>query len=153
MRFSAVDIGSNAVRLLFCQVREDKLGLVIKKISLVRLPIRLGEDVFVEERISEDKISKLSKALASFSLLSDVYDVVDHRFCATSAMREAENGKEVVAKIRKESGTNIEIIDGKEEAQLVFDTHLSKELDKNKIYLYVDVGGVQSLLFYQMVKN
>ena len=141
MRFSAVDIGSNAVRLLFCEVRDEKSGLIIKKISLVRLPIRLGEDVFVEGRISENKISKLLNALTSFRLLSDVFDVVDYRVCATSAMREAENREEVVDRIRKESGINIEIIDGKEEAQLVFDTHLSKELDKNKIYLYVDVGG------------
>lgn len=141
MRFAAVDIGSNAVRLLFCQVRVEQLGLVIKKISLVRLPIRLGEDVFVKGDISEQNISNLSKALISFKLLSEVYDVANYRVCATSAMRDAENGKAVVDRIKKESGVEIEIIEGEEEAQLIFDTQLVEQLDKNKTYLYVDVGG------------
>lgn len=141
MRFAAVDIGSNAVRLLFCQVRVEDAGIVVKKISLVRLPIRLGEDVFVKGYISEQNISKLSKALISFKLLSDVYDVVDYRVCATSAMREALNGKEIVARIKKETEVDIEIVEGDEEAQLIFDTQLVDQLDKEKTYMYVDVGG------------
>ncbi len=141
MKFAAVDIGSNAVRLLFCQVRIEKAGLVVKKISLIRLPIRLGEDVFVKGSISELNIDKLSKALLSFKLLADVYEVVDYRICATSAMREAKNGKTVVDTIKKQSGVEIEIIEGDEEAQLLFDTQLVKELDQNKTYMYVDVGG------------
>ena len=141
MRFAAVDIGSNAVRLLFCQVRLEKTGLVVKKISLVRLPIRLGEDVFVKGSITEENISKLSKALQSFKLLSDVYEVESYRVCATSAMRDAKNGKAVVEQVKEESGIDIEIIDGKEEAQLIFDTNLVEKLDKDKTYLYVDVGG------------
>jgi len=141
VRFAAVDIGSNAVRLLFCQVRLGEAGLVVKKISLVRLPIRLGEDVFVNGHISEQKISKLSKALTSFRLLSDVYDVEDYRVCATSAMREAINGAAVVERIKKEAGIDIEVIGGEEEAQLIFDTQLAEILDKTKTYMYVDVGG------------
>jgi exopolyphosphatase/guanosine-5'-triphosphate,3'-diphosphate pyrophosphatase len=141
MIFAAVDIGSNAVRLLFCQVRTENTGLVVKKISLVRLPIRLGEDVFVKGSIAEQNISKLSKALLSFKLLADVYDVVNYRVCATSAMREAKNSKAVVDRIKKESGIEIELIDGEEEAQLLFDTQLLEKLDKNKTYMYVDVGG------------
>jgi exopolyphosphatase/guanosine-5'-triphosphate,3'-diphosphate pyrophosphatase len=141
MRFSAVDIGSNAVRLLFCQVSSDRNGLVIKKISLVRLPIRLGEDVFVKGSISEENISKLSKALQAFKLLSDVYDIVDYRVCATSAMREAENSIAVVERIKKETAVKIEVVKGEEEAQLIFDTNLTEKLDKNKTYMYIDVGG------------
>lgn len=141
MRFAAVDIGSNAVRLLFCQVSSDRNGLVIKKISLVRLPIRLGEDVFVKGSISEENISKLSKALQAFKLLSDVYDIVDYRVCATSAMREAENSIAVVERIKKETAVKIEVVKGEEEAQLIFDTNLTEKLDKNKTYMYIDVGG------------
>ena len=141
MRFAAVDIGSNAVRLLFCQVSLDRNGLVIKKISLVRLPIRLGEDVFVKGSISEENISKLSKALQAFKLLSDVYDIVDYRVCATSAMREAENSIAVVERIKKETAVKIEVVKGEEEAQLIFDTNLTEKLDKNKTYMYIDVGG------------
>tara|TARA_B100000809_G_scaffold260086_1_gene306346 strand:+ start:1553 stop:2440 length:888 start_codon:yes stop_codon:yes gene_type:complete len=141
MKFAAVDIGSNAVRLLFCQVRVNESGLLVKKISLVRLPIRLGDDVFVNGHISEQKISKLSKALTSFRLLSDVFDVVDYRVCATSAIREAANGKSVIARIKEETAVEIEIIDGEEEAQLIFDTQLADKLDKEKTYMYVDVGG------------
>jgi exopolyphosphatase/guanosine-5'-triphosphate,3'-diphosphate pyrophosphatase len=141
MRFAAVDIGSNAVRLLFCQVSSDRNGLVIKKISLVRLPIRLGEDVFVKGSISEVNISKLSKALQAFKLLSDVYDIVDYRVCATSAMREAENSIAVVERIKKETAVKIEVVKGEEEAQLIFDTNLTEKLDKNKTYMYIDVGG------------
>jgi exopolyphosphatase/guanosine-5'-triphosphate,3'-diphosphate pyrophosphatase len=141
MRFAAVDIGSNAVRLLFCQVSSDRNGLVIKKISLVRLPIRLGEDVFVKGSISEENISKLSKALQAFKLLSDVYDIVDYRVCATSAMREAENSIAVVERIKKETAVKIEVVKGEEEAQLIFDTNLTEKLDQNKTYMYIDVGG------------
>jgi len=141
MRFAAVDIGSNAVRLLFCQVSLDRNGLVIKKISLVRLPIRLGEDVFVKGSISEVNISKLSKALQAFKLLSDVYDILDYRVCATSAMREAENSIAVVERIKKETAVKIEVVKGEEEAQLIFDTNLTEKLDKNKTCMYIDVGG------------
>ena len=141
MRFAAVDIGSNAVRLLFCQVSSDRNGLVIKKISLVRLPIRLGEDVFVKGSISEVNISKLSKALQAFKLLSDVYDILDYRVCATSAMREAENSIAVVERIKKETAVKIEVVKGEEEAQLIFDTNLTEKLDQNKTYMYIDVGG------------
>ena len=141
MRFAAVDIGSNAVRLLFCQVSSDRNGLVIKKISLVRLPIRLGEDVFVKGSISEVNISKLSKALQAFKLLSDVYDILDYRVCATSAMREAENSIAVVEIIKKETAVKIEVVKGEEEAQLIFDTNLTEKLDQNKTYMYIDVGG------------
>lgn len=141
MRFAAVDIGSNAVRLLFCEVYPGDPYPTIKKITLIRLPIRLGQDVFVQGDISDTNISKLSKTLHSFKLLVDVYDVIDYRICATSAMREAKNGEKVIQSIKKEVGMNIEIIDGKEEAQLIFDTHIAEKLDQTGTYLYIDVGG------------
>jgi len=141
MRFAAVDIGSNAVRLLFCDVYPYQKSHVIKKTSLVRLPIRLGEDVFVNKTVSKKNIDKLTKSIQAFKSLIDVYDVVDYRVCATSAMREAENGKQIIKEIKKETGINIEIIEGNIEAELIYQTHIAEKLDKEGCFLYVDVGG------------
>jgi exopolyphosphatase/guanosine-5'-triphosphate,3'-diphosphate pyrophosphatase len=141
MKLAAVDIGSNAVRLLFAKVSFDKENLIFKKLALVRLPIRLGEDVFLKGKISEKKIAKLSKALLSFQLLSEVYGIINFRVCATSAMRNASNKEEVLNRIKEELGINIDIIDGEEEAKLIFNNHLTSQLDPEKKYLHVDVGG------------
>jgi len=140
-RFAAIDIGSNAIRLLVSQVSEYEKGVLFKKLSLVRVPIRLGEDVFETGEISKDKIQKLIDAITGYNYLLSAYDVLDVRACATSAMREAENGKEVIDLIKKETGITIEIISGEKEAAIIFDAGLSSLVDLEKTYLYIDVGG------------
>lgn len=141
MKFAAIDIGSNAVRLLFCNVYEDNGKTYYKKAELIRVPIRLGEDSFLHKKISAKKADKLVTAMKAFKHLIDVYDAVDYRACATSAMRDAENGLDVVARVRKEAGITIEIIDGKTEADIIFSNHIEEHLDKANNYLYVDIGG------------
>jgi exopolyphosphatase / guanosine-5'-triphosphate,3'-diphosphate pyrophosphatase len=141
MRFAAVDIGSNAVRLLFCEVYPFQNDFTIKKTSLIRLPIRLGEDVFMGNSVSEINIEKLIKSLEAFKKLVDVYDVISYRVCATSAMREASNGQYVIDKIRKQTEINIEIIEGETEAELIYETHIAEKIDEKGTFLYMDVGG------------
>ncbi|MCB9173402.1 MAG: ethanolamine ammonia-lyase reactivating factor EutA [Flavobacteriales bacterium] len=141
MRYAAVDIGSNAVRLLFCDVDVYQNHKEVKKISLIRLPIRLGQDVFTKKKISNKNINNLIKALESFKNLASIYDVVAYRVCATSAMREAKNGKEVIDKIKKKTKIEIEIIDGDTEAKLILETHVTDKLDPTGTFLYIDVGG------------
>lgn len=141
MKFAAIDIGSNAVRLLFCNVYEDNGKTLYKKAELIRVPIRLGEDSFLNKKISTKKADKLVTAMKAFKHLIDVYDAVDYRACATSAMRDAENGYDVVARVRKEAGIKIEIIDGKTEADIIFSNHIEEHLDPSNNYLYVDIGG------------
>ncbi len=144
MRFAAIDIGSNAVRLLFCDVYPYQNDYRIKKTSLVRLPIRLGEDVFTNKVISDTNIQKLSQAAIAFKNLIEVYDAIDYRVCATSAMREAENGQEVIQVIKKHAGIDVEIIDGEVEAELLYQTHVAEKIDKDGTFLYMDVGGGSS---------
>lgn len=141
MKFAAIDIGSNAVRLLFCNVYEEKGKTLFKKAELIRIPIRLGEDSFLNKKISEEKICKLVTAMKAFKHLIDVYDAIDYRACATSAMRDAENRYDVVERVKKEAGIKIEIIDGKTEADIIFSNHIEEHLDKNNNYLYIDIGG------------
>lgn len=141
MRFAAIDIGSNAIRLLFSNVYETTSGPIIKKASLIRIPIRLGEDSFNLNRITEEKVGKLVKSMQAFRNLMEAYDVISYKACATSAMRDAENGSEVIKRIFKESGVQLHIIDGESEAQLIFETHIAESLDPSKNYLYMDVGG------------
>ena len=141
MRYAAVDIGSNAVRLLFCDVDVFQNHKEIKKLSLIRLPIRLGQDVFTKKKISVKNINNLIKALETFKNLLVIYEVVDFRVCATSAFREAKNGKDVIEKIKKKTKIEIEIIDGDTEAKLLLETHASDQLNPNGTFLYIDVGG------------
>lgn len=143
MKFAAIDIGSNALRILFYNVFEDDKEPVFKKISLMRLPIRLGEDVFGSGRISDKKIYKLSRSMAAFKAMMDVYEVDGYKAYATSAMREAENGLEVIQKVYYETGVCINIIDGKTEADIIFSNNkvLPQDADSKKSYLYIDVGG------------
>lgn len=141
MRFAAVDIGSNAVRLLFCEVYPTETFPQLKKISLVRLPIRLGEDVFTNGAISPTNAKKLLKTLIAFKHLTEVYGVLDFEICATSAMREATNGKEIAAHIKHETDLGIHIIEGNMEADIIFETHVAEKIDQNGTYLYMDVGG------------
>ncbi|TVQ92051.1 MAG: exopolyphosphatase [Bacteroidetes bacterium] len=141
MLLSAIDIGSNAVRLFFSHVFEQDGQIVAEKASLMRVPIRLGEDVFNNHHISEEKILKLIKTMQAFKLLIEVAEPVACRACATSAMREAKNKDEVINRISKKSGIQIEIIDGVEEAKIVSAVQ-NLDMVKNFNYsLFIDVGG------------
>lgn len=141
-KYAAIDIGSNAIRLLIANVivAKDKEPQ-FKKSSLVRVPIRLGADVFVDGQISKDNIQRMVDAIQSFKLLMKIHDVEKYKACATSAMREAENGKEVVNEILKQTAIKIDIIGGKEEAAIISSTDLKQLLKSDASYLYVDVGG------------
>lgn len=141
MNFAAIDIGSNAIRLLIGTVIETEDTPFVKKISLTRVPIRLGADVFTKGRISERNKIRLAKALFGFKNLIEAFEVEHYRICATSAMRDAMNNKEVMAYVEGMSGLKIEVISGAEEAELIFSTFFSQKFDENKEYLYVDVGG------------
>lgn len=129
------------MRLLFCRAYEVNGKPVFSKEELIRLPIRLGEDVFLNGRISDRKAEKLITAMRGFSELIKVYEVDAYRAVATSAMRDASNGVEVIERIKQEAGLNVEIIDGKSEAQLVFSNHIEEMLNPKHAYLYIDVGG------------
>lgn len=141
MRFASIDIGSNAVRLLLCNVYEQDGDPVFKKAELVRMPIRLGEDVFRFGRISDEKKEKLAKTMQAFRLLIETFEAISYRACATAAMREAGNGQEVISYVKRLSGIDIEIIDGKTEAQIIYSNHIEEHLDHEQNYLYIDVGG------------
>ncbi len=141
MRYAAIDIGSNASRLLFSNVVEESGETHFKKVELIRIPMRLGEDAFSIGKISEKKITKFIKTMSAFRLLMDVYEPNMYRVCATSAMRDASNREDILQRVKKECGLKIEIITGREEADLIFSNHVEEHLDKNKSYLYVDVGG------------
>jgi exopolyphosphatase/guanosine-5'-triphosphate,3'-diphosphate pyrophosphatase len=141
MIFGAIDIGTNAARLLIGEVVEDNGNSYVKKISYNRVPLRLGFEVFSDGLISESKTEAFIKTIQAFKLIAEVYDVKELRACATSAMREASNGKKVQKRIRKETGVNIEIIDGEEEANLIFSTFLLIAFDKTVPFVVVDVGG------------
>lgn len=141
-KYAAIDIGSNAVRLLISNIIEEKGKPVkFKKNSLVRVPIRLGADVFVKQKISNENIQRLKDTMLAFKLLMKSHKVVKYKACATSAMRESSNGKKVVEAILENSNVSIDIIEGEEEAAIIAATDLNKFIDPNKTYLYVDVGG------------
>ncbi len=140
MKFAAIDIGSNAVRLLFSNVIENG-EVSFKKEELIRVPIRLGEDSFLQKRISDDKVDKLVFTMIAFSHLMKVFMPLGYRACATSAMRDAENGYQIIQRIKLESGLDIEIIDGKKEAEIIYSNHIAEHLEEDKSYIYIDVGG------------
>jgi len=141
MIFAAVDIGSNAMRLLFCRAYDVNGKPHYSKEELIRLPIRLGEDVFLNGKISDKKAEKLITAMRGFSELIKVYEVDGYRAVATSAMRDASNSLEIIQRIKDEADLEVEIIDGKLEAQLVFSNHIEELLNPKHSYLYIDVGG------------
>lgn len=141
LKFAAIDIGSNAMRLLFVNVIENEDDAIFKKSSITRVPIRLGGDVFTKGKIGKEKKQKLLDAMIAFKHLMLVHDVTDYRACATSAMREASNGKEMVSLIKKQAGIDIEIIDGKTEAEIIYNNRIIDFLDTDQSYLYVDIGG------------
>jgi exopolyphosphatase/guanosine-5'-triphosphate,3'-diphosphate pyrophosphatase len=141
--YAAIDIGSNAVRLLVSTITEQKgrKDTDFRKTSLVRVPIRLGEDVFEKNVISEKNIERMVDTMQAFNLLMKSHGIEKYKACATSAMREAKNGAEVVEKIKAKTGVEIEIIDGNHEAAIIAATDLHELIKNDCNYLYVDVGG------------
>ncbi len=141
-KYAAIDIGSNAVRLLIANViSQENKPTLFRKNALVRVPIRLGEDVFLNKKVSERNLERMTKAMKSFKLLMDIHDVSAYRACATSAMRDAENVSSFTEKIKNSLGIDIEIINGEEEAAIIAQTDLGTYILDHKDYLYVDVGG------------
>jgi exopolyphosphatase/guanosine-5'-triphosphate,3'-diphosphate pyrophosphatase len=141
-KYAAIDIGSNAMRLHISNiVEQDGKETQFNKSALIRVPIRLGQDAFTVGEISEENIDRMTDAMKAFKLLMKVYKVEKYKACATSAMREAYNGKEVVEIINKNANISIDIIDGKVEAAIIASSDLHGFLSKDKNYLYVDVGG------------
>lgn len=142
-KLAGIDIGSNAIRLLISNVitKKKENEPIFKKSALVRVPIRLGADSFIDGKISEENKSRMLKAMEAFKLLLEVHGVKKYKACATSAMRDASNGNDIVNEIFEKTSIKIDIIDGKKEASIIFSTDLSSIIENDKSYLYVDVGG------------
>ena len=140
-KFAAIDIGSNAMRVLISNIIETGGEVYFQKNALVRAPVRLGEDSFTLGEISKKSIKRMIDAMKSFKLLMKVHEVSHYKAYATSALREANNSNEVIEKIKKKSGINIEIIDGRKEAEIISYSKLSEFLNTQKTFLFVDVGG------------
>lgn len=141
-KLAAIDIGSNAIRLLVHNVIEEKgKETRFRKNVLIRVPVRLGEDSFTKGAISEYNTNRILKTMKSFSLLMEVIGVEKYKACATSAMREARNGKKIITRILEETGISIKLINGKEEASIIASTDLKKLIQNDQSYLYIDVGG------------
>jgi exopolyphosphatase/guanosine-5'-triphosphate,3'-diphosphate pyrophosphatase len=144
MKLAAIDIGSNAARLLITSVSQnDKGSPVFQKINLIRVPLRLGFDVFENNYISEPKAAMLLSTMLAYKNLLDAYSIPLNRLkaAATSAMRDAENAQTLIEKIRNATGIEVEIISGDAEATLIYENHIAEDLDKDHSYLYIDVGG------------
>jgi exopolyphosphatase/guanosine-5'-triphosphate,3'-diphosphate pyrophosphatase len=142
MKLSAIDIGSNAARLLITEVVKSAEGKPqFNKLNLVRVPLRLGFDVFDQAKISKDREDMFVKTMRAYRDLMDVYDVKYYRACATSAMRDASNSKQIIQRVKKETGIDIHIISGSEEASLIYENHIAENMDTQNSYLYIDVGG------------
>jgi exopolyphosphatase / guanosine-5'-triphosphate,3'-diphosphate pyrophosphatase len=142
MRLAAIDIGSNAARLLITEVVE-KTGSKpeFNKLNLVRVPLRLGFDVFDKKEISEERVQMVLKTLRAYKCLLDVYDVKHVKACATSAMRDASNSKQILEQVKNETGIQIEVITGDAEASYIYENHVAENLGSDSSYLYIDVGG------------
>jgi exopolyphosphatase/guanosine-5'-triphosphate,3'-diphosphate pyrophosphatase len=139
---AAIDIGSNAARLLISETSVYKDGTVdFTKLNLLRVPLRLGFDVFDNGFISNEKKQKLIETIKAYKLLMDVYKVEGMKACATSAMRDASNSSEIIREIKQETGITVNVISGQEEANIIYETHIAENLTLNKSYLYIDVGG------------
>jgi len=144
-KYAAIDIGSNAMRLLISNIVEQQgAATQFNKSALIRVPIRLGQDAFTVGEISQENIDRMVDAMNAFQLLMKVYKVEKYKACATSAMREAYNGKEVVAIIKEKTNVDIDIIDGKNEAAIIASYDLNNFIRTDQTYLYVDVGGGSS---------
>lgn len=142
MRLAAIDIGSNAARLLITDVIEKEGSKPeFQKLNLVRVPLRLGFDVFEKQEISPSKKDKILKTIKAYKYLLDIYEVKHWKACATSAMRDASNALEILREVKKETGIGIEVITGDAEASFIYENHIAENLDKLHSYLYIDVGG------------
>lgn len=141
MKFGAIDIGTNAARLLIGEVIKEDGKKFVNKISYTRIPLRLGESVFDSGRINKKKGEQFIKTMRAFQLISELFEVKEIRACATSAMRDAKNQKKIKSKILQETGIDIEIITGNEEANLIFGTFFLMDIEKTKPFIVVDVGG------------
>lgn len=142
MRLAAIDIGSNAARLLINEVVYGPQAVPeFIKVVLVRVPLRLGFDVFDKGEISAAKVDKIIKTIKSYKLLLDVYDVKHLKACATSAMRDAVNAEAIIRQVKKETGIEIEVISGDQEASLIYENHVAENMASDESYLYIDVGG------------
>jgi len=142
LKLAAIDIGSNACRLLIDEVIQNPQGKIdFVKISLVRVPLRLGFDVFEIGEISPQKESNLIKTILSYKLLLEVYEVKHLKACATSAMRDARNSAQILQRVKEETGIDIKIISGQEEASYIYENHVADNMSKEETYLYIDVGG------------
>ena len=150
MIIAAIDIGSNAARLLINEVKETDGKPEFTKLNLLRIPLRLGFDVFSKGEIGTERKQLVIKTMTIFRELMEIYKVEHYRACATSAMRDAKNGQEIIDIVKEQSDINIEIITGDEEATLIYENHVAEGLDKDFAYLYVDVGvGSTELTFYE----
>jgi exopolyphosphatase / guanosine-5'-triphosphate,3'-diphosphate pyrophosphatase len=141
MNYAAIDIGTNAARLLIGEVVSEEGKSFVKKVSYTRIPLRLGEEVFEDGKISKKKAQNFVKTIHAFRLIAEMFDVKRLRAVATSAMREAKNAEKVVKKIFNETGVQLEIISGEEEATLIFGTFFLLEIDKQMPFVVIDVGG------------
>jgi exopolyphosphatase / guanosine-5'-triphosphate,3'-diphosphate pyrophosphatase len=142
VKLAAIDIGSNAARLLISEVTKlPKKDPVFNKINLVRVPLRLGFDVFETGEISKPKVKMLMQTLKAYQHLLEAYQIKHVYACATSAMRDAKNSKDIIRKVKLETGIEIHVISGQEEASFIYENHVAENLDSDHSYLYIDVGG------------
>jgi exopolyphosphatase/guanosine-5'-triphosphate,3'-diphosphate pyrophosphatase len=149
MKLAAIDIGSNAARLLISDVSfSNNKGPQFQKVNLVRVPLRLGFDVFEQKKISPEKEEMILNTIKAYKLLMDAYGVQYCKAAATSAMRDASNSDKIIARVKKETGISIEVITGDAEASLIYENHIAENLDKNHTYLYIDVGGGSTELMF-----
>lgn len=148
MKLAAIDIGSNAARLLISEVREEDGKPQFSKLNLVRVPLRLGFDVFDKGEITKPKLGMIIQTMKAYSHLMNVYGVSHLKACATSAMRDARNSSDVIRKVKLETGIGISIISGDDEAAYIYENHIAENLSKEHSYLYIDVGGGSTELTY-----
>ena len=140
-KYAAIDIGSNAMRLLIAMIVMHGSEMTIKKVSLVRLPVRLGQDSFTNKLLSNETVAKFLEGMKAFQIIMDIHEIEDYMAVATSAMREAKNGTEVINQVKITSGIELAIIDGKKEAEIIFKAHFRNTSYEDCNYIYVDVGG------------
>jgi exopolyphosphatase/guanosine-5'-triphosphate,3'-diphosphate pyrophosphatase len=141
MRLAAIDIGSNAARLLISDAKSENDRVTFNKVNLIRVPLRLGLDVFSIGEISSHRTEMIIQTMKAYRHLLNVYEVKHLKACATSAMRDAKNSVEIITKVKEQTGIEIEVISGSDEASFIYENHIAENLDKDHSYLYIDVGG------------
>jgi len=141
INFAAIDIGSNAIRLLIKSIVPGDPSDSFTKVLMVRVPLRLGQESFLTGKINGEKEKQLIRLMKAFKHLMKVYNITDYRACATAAMREAKNSAALVKEIRKETDIKVEVINGQEEASIIYESHFGDNLNKDQNYIFVDVGG------------